>query len=113
MDGYEMLQIVKKLKILNKSMKELNRGTLKNIVDEVEELREKLEQAQRALHQHPNDSNILQQERETFLKFRETSYRAEVFRQQTSKATWLKLGDDNTRYFYSVIKHRRIQQAII
>jgi len=36
---------------------------------------------------------------------------AEVFLQQRSKVNWIKLGDDNTRYFYSIIKHKRLQQA--
>ncbi|KAH0664807.1 hypothetical protein KY285_026013 [Solanum tuberosum] len=36
---------------------------------------------------------------------------AEVFLQQRSKATWIRLGDDNTRYFYSVIKHRKLKHA--
>lgn len=31
---------------------------------------------------------------------------------QRSKATRLKLGDDNTKYFYAVIKQRRLQQAV-
>lgn len=73
------------MKILKQSVKELNRGTLKNIVDEVEELIEELEQAQKELHQNPNDSNILQQKRVIYLKFRETSYKVEVFMQQRSK----------------------------
>ncbi|XP_070019533.1 uncharacterized protein [Nicotiana sylvestris] len=30
-----------------------------------------------------------------------------------SKATWIKLGDDNTRYFFSIIKHMKLQQDII
>lgn len=33
-----------------------------------------------------------------------------MFLQQKSKATWIRMGDDNTQYFYSVIKHRRLQQ---
>ncbi|KAH0686378.1 hypothetical protein KY285_016933 [Solanum tuberosum] len=36
---------------------------------------------------------------------------AEIFLQQRSKATWIRLGDDNTRYFYSVIKHRKLKHA--
>lgn len=37
---------------------------------------------------------------------------AKVLLQQRRKATSGKLGDDNTNYFYSIIKHRRLQQAI-
>lgn len=31
---------------------------------------------------------------------------------QKSKTTWIKLGDINTRYFYSVIKHKRFHEVI-
>ncbi|XP_049406369.1 uncharacterized protein LOC125870045 [Solanum stenotomum] len=31
--------------------------------------------------------------------------------EQRSKATWIRLGDDNTKYFYSVIKHRKLKHA--
>ncbi|XP_019234916.1 PREDICTED: uncharacterized protein LOC109215329 [Nicotiana attenuata] len=35
-----------------------------------------------------------------------------MFLQQRSKATWIKLGDDNNKYFYSIIKHMKLQQAV-
>ncbi|XP_016505767.1 uncharacterized protein LOC107823591 [Nicotiana tabacum] len=57
---------------------------------------------------------ILQQiEKEKHQKLRQSSYLAEVFLQQRSKASWINLGDDNTSYFYSVIKHRILKQAIV
>ncbi|WMV40414.1 hypothetical protein MTR67_033799 [Solanum verrucosum] len=36
---------------------------------------------------------------------------AEMFLQHRSKENWIKLGDDNTNYFHSVIKQRRLKQA--
>lgn len=36
---------------------------------------------------------------------------AEIFLQQRSKDSWIILGDDNTRYFYYVIKHRKLKHA--
>lgn len=36
---------------------------------------------------------------------------AEIFLQWQSKVTWLKLGDDDTKYFYLDIKHKRLQQS--
>lgn len=32
---------------------------------------------------------------------------------QQSKATWLRLGDDNTGYVHAVIKHKRLRQAVM
>lgn len=37
---------------------------------------------------------------------------AEVFLQQRSKTYWIRIGDDNIKYFYSIIKHKRLYQAI-
>nr|XP_016502742.1 PREDICTED: uncharacterized protein LOC107820902 [Nicotiana tabacum] len=34
-----------------------------------------------------------------------------MFLQQRSKVNWFKLEDDNTKYFYAVIKHRKLQKA--
>lgn len=34
-----------------------------------------------------------------------------MYLKQQSKVTWLKLGDDNTRYFFFMIKHRRLKLA--
>lgn len=57
---------------------------------------------------------ILQQiEKEKHQKLRQSYYLAEVFLQQRSKASWIKLGDANTSYFYSVIKHSKLKQAIV
>ncbi|KAK6779978.1 hypothetical protein RDI58_022162 [Solanum bulbocastanum] len=50
-------------------------------------------------------------EKKKYQKFRETSYKVEIYLQQSSKATGIKLGDDNTKYFFSVIKYRSLQQA--
>ncbi|XP_019236486.1 PREDICTED: uncharacterized protein LOC109216760 [Nicotiana attenuata] len=35
-----------------------------------------------------------------------------MYLQQRSKATWIHLGDDNTKYFFSVINHKKLQEAI-
>uniref|UniRef100_A0A1U7VR21 Uncharacterized protein LOC104216067 n=1 Tax=Nicotiana sylvestris TaxID=4096 RepID=A0A1U7VR21_NICSY len=83
--GYNMFQVIKKLKILKKALKKLN-------------------------YQHFR--NILTEEIAMYQKFRNSSYLAEMFLLQRSKASWIKLGDDNTRFFHSVIRHKRLQQAI-
>lgn len=55
--------------------------------------------------------DLQQKQREVYQQFRKASFLAEIYLQQKSKATWLRLGDDNTKYSHSVIKHRRMKQA--
>lgn len=81
-------------------------------MDEVNGLREELQQIQIAVHMQPADTTLMQLNKETYQKFRQKSYMAEVLLQQRSNDAWVKLGDDNTSYFYSVIRHIRLQQTI-
>ncbi|XP_075086066.1 uncharacterized protein LOC142168811 [Nicotiana tabacum] len=59
----------------------------------------------------PTSLEYQQAEVSAYQKFRKLSYPVEVYLQQRSKATWIRLGDDNTKYFHSVIKHRKLKQA--
>ncbi|XP_016451062.1 uncharacterized protein LOC107775794 [Nicotiana tabacum] len=111
-EGYSMFQIVKKLKIQKKALKKLNQQHFRNILAEAEDDRAVLSQAQNRLHVDPSSVTLQEQEKAMYQKFRKSSYLAKLFLQQRSKASWSKLGDENTRYFYSVIKHKRLQQAI-
>lgn len=70
-----------------------------------------LAEAQKWLHQNPLNRALQEQEKQKCQKFRKSSYLTDVFLQQKSKANWINLGDDYTRYFYSIIKHKRLQQA--
>ncbi|XP_019262934.1 PREDICTED: uncharacterized protein LOC109240719 [Nicotiana attenuata] len=110
--GYSMFQVVKKLKLLKKALKKLNQQHFRNILTEAEEDRAALNQVQNRLHSDPSNKALQEQEIAMYQKFRNSSYLAEMFLLQRSKARWIKLGDDNTRYFYSVIRHKRLQQAM-
>ncbi|XP_019246442.1 PREDICTED: uncharacterized protein LOC109226094 [Nicotiana attenuata] len=84
---------------------------LKDAKSEADEDRKGLKQAQIQLQRNPTSAAHQQIEAQEYAKFRQTSYLAEIYLQQRSKATWIKLGDDRTRYFYSVIRHRKLKQA--
>lgn len=90
-------------------MKQLNTGTISSVVIEANEDIQALEEVQLALHSAPRDQNLQQLERDKYKKFKKSSYMEEVFLQQRSKATWPRLGDNDTNFF-SVIKYRRLQQ---
>lgn len=54
-----------------------------------------------------------QQEAQAYKKFRLSSYLAEMYLLQRSKTTWIKLDDDNSKYFFFVIKHRKLKQVSV
>ncbi|KAH0757185.1 hypothetical protein KY290_020678 [Solanum tuberosum] len=112
MEGCMMYRVVRKLKLLKKKLRVLHTKEFQNIVNEADEDRAKLKQAQVKLQTDPSNIEYQQMESQVYQKFRTSSYLAELFLQQRSKATWIRLGDDNTRYFYSIIKHRKLKQAV-
>ncbi|KAH0708583.1 hypothetical protein KY290_010055 [Solanum tuberosum] len=105
-----MFQVVRKLKLLKKELRHLHSKNFQNILTEADEDRERLKQVQGKLQTNPNNIEYQQLESQAYQKFK-TSYLAELFLQQRSKATWIRLGDDNTKYLYLVIKHRKLQHA--
>lgn len=107
-----MFQVVKKLKQLQGKLKELNSQQFRNIVKEAEEDKELLKLAQELMQSDPLNVQLQEDEKTKFEKHKHSSFLAEMFLQQKCKANWIKIEDDNTKYFYSVIKHRRLQQAI-
>ncbi|KAH0784377.1 hypothetical protein KY290_003975 [Solanum tuberosum] len=103
--------VVKKLKLLKRSLKKLN-FQYNDIMKKVDQNREMLKQAQKLLQDQPLNLEFQKMERDRYRQFKHVSHLAEMYLQQQSKVTWLKLGDDNTRYFFSVIKHRRLKLTI-
>ncbi|XP_016460811.1 uncharacterized protein LOC107784236 [Nicotiana tabacum] len=99
--------------MMKKELRMLNRSYFSNIIEEADADRMALAAAQAELHKNPVDVELQLVENQKFKKFNRSSYLAEVYLQQRSKTTWIKLGDDNNRYFFSVIKHRRLREAII
>lgn len=63
------------------------------------------------LQADPGNMDLQQEEHLEYQAYRESSYLAEVYLQQKSKVTCLRLGDDNSKYFHSVIKHTRLHQS--
>lgn len=104
-----MIQVVSKLKLLKQSQKEPNRKHFRNVDSEATKDRKELLVVQLALQNNPLDQRLQEQENERYLKFRRSSYLAEVFLQQRRNAYLIKLGDDNTKCFYAAIyKHRKL-----
>ncbi|XP_075078498.1 uncharacterized protein LOC142164565 [Nicotiana tabacum] len=110
--GCKMFTVVKRLKMLKRGLKTLNTQAFHNIVTEANEDRNTLKPIQVQLQRCPTNVEYQQAEISVYQKFRQSSYLAEVYLQQRSKATRIRLGDDNNKYFHSIIKHRKLKQAI-
>ncbi|XP_055814228.1 uncharacterized protein LOC129883629 [Solanum dulcamara] len=106
-----MFQIVKKLKLLKKELKMLNTQFFRNLVAEANNDRMTLHLAQNKQQADPMNMTLQREEKEKIFKFKNTSHMEEMFLQLKSKENWSKLGNDNTKYFYFVIKHRRLKYA--
>ncbi|XP_009592006.1 uncharacterized protein [Nicotiana tomentosiformis] len=111
--GCNMFQVVKKKKLLKVKFKNFSRRYFSDIVERADEDRLALAKIQAELHRNPFDTRIQQAWEVLFQRFKRSSYLTEVYLQQRSKVTWLKLDDDNNIYFFSVIKHRKLQQAVL
>lgn len=98
--------------MLKRELRKLNTQSFRNIVSEANEGRTALQNIQEQLHLDPDNLELQQTEREKYQKLEKSSYLTEIYLQQRSKANWIRLGDENTRYFHPVIKHRKLKQAI-
>ncbi|KAG5621779.1 hypothetical protein H5410_006997 [Solanum commersonii] len=94
------VKIVRSISHFNSVICGLNTHTFKiylhvqdfqNIVTEATVDREKLKQAQKILQTSPNNIKYQQLESQAYQKFRKSSYLAELFLQQISKVTWIRL----------------------
>nr|XP_009595375.1 uncharacterized protein LOC104091687 [Nicotiana tomentosiformis] len=85
----------------------------RDILVEAEDDKIKFEKIQRELQTSPRDQDIQGKEKAQYQKFIRYSYVVESFLQQRSKATWIRIGDDNSKYFFSVIKQKKLKEAVI
>ncbi|XP_009595092.1 uncharacterized protein [Nicotiana tomentosiformis] len=110
-EGCKIYQVVKRLKALKQKLRILHKRNFSYVINEANKDREEVYKLQAMLQQTPLDQNLQQQEKYARDKFMESSLMAENFLMQRSKATWIRLRDDNTKYFFSIIKQRRLVQS--
>lgn len=111
-EGCRTFQVVSKLKALKQKLRGLHTTDFRNIMQEVDKDRAELQRVQMMLQQRPMDDDLQMLEKEVCMRFKRSSYLAETMLIQRSKATWIKLGDDNTKYFHSILKQKKLVQAI-
>ncbi|XP_074315406.1 uncharacterized protein LOC141651602 [Silene latifolia] len=87
--GTQMFQHVSKLKHLKHDLKKSNKGALGDIENKVKVAKVALHKMQEELISNPMDPGL------------------------KAKVDWTAMGDDNTHYFHSQLKHRRAQNKVI
>ena len=74
--------------------------------------RETLNQAQSALLNNPSNPMLIDNEKKCLKAYHDLAYAEEGFLKQKSRVQWLKLGDQNTRFFHKAIKARNSRNTI-
>ncbi|XP_019237290.1 PREDICTED: uncharacterized protein LOC109217490 [Nicotiana attenuata] len=107
----KMVSIWIKLKRLKSQFRILNTTEFKGVNDKIEQARQAIQQIQSQMQNSYSD--LLQgQEKEWLHKLETWSMVEEQILQQKARATWIKLGDSNNKFFSAVIKERQQRKQI-
>ncbi|XP_048493649.1 uncharacterized protein LOC125494123 [Beta vulgaris subsp. vulgaris] len=110
--GCAMYRVVKKMKLVKESLKELNNSGFDQIqAQEIRALKE-LKVIQTALHQDPRNDNLIIGEKRAASTYRKLAERHHSFLKQKARLEWMRCGDENTRVFHQAIKARRLQNTV-
>ncbi|XP_071704100.1 uncharacterized protein [Rutidosis leptorrhynchoides] len=104
-EGHMMFKVVKRMRMLKKPIRKLmwKKGNLhQNVID----MRKNLDEAKKWLDDNPHDSDARHNESEVLRKFNQVVLEEECFLKQKAKVEWLRVDDNNSRYFHKVIRGR-------
>ncbi|XP_074290277.1 uncharacterized protein LOC141617008 [Silene latifolia] len=111
--GTKMFILVKKLKSLKQPLKPLNRAQFDDIENNTVRAWQHLEYIQGKLRSDPLNVDLIQQEINAAKCYRELNDACYAFLTQKSKVTWVDKGDNNTKYFHSVLKSRQARNKVV
>jgi len=110
--GNPTYQLVAKLKYLKAALKDWRKQTFDNPSCKVEHIRDEHNKAHKELSTNPSNVQLqqeelsLQDELRTWLPHEEDQWK------KKSKESWMRLGDKNTKFFYSVVKTKQARNNI-
>ncbi|XP_060170418.1 uncharacterized protein LOC132601337 [Lycium barbarum] len=108
----KMEDIWKKLKTLKPGFKKLNTIEYKGITQKIERTREYLITIQEQLQLQYSDT-LLEEEVKVAQTLEKWSLTEESILRQKSRVKWIKLGDENNKYFSVVMKERATRKQIL
>ncbi|XP_019256484.1 PREDICTED: uncharacterized protein LOC109234895 [Nicotiana attenuata] len=110
-DQDSMKNIWQKLKILKPLLKQLNNSEFKGITDKLESTRSLLQDIQAQISKGYLDK-LANEEKQVLEYLEKWSLIEESILQQKARATWLRLGDANSKYFSAIMKEKRQRKVI-
>ncbi|XP_055821385.1 uncharacterized protein LOC129889933 [Solanum dulcamara] len=107
-----MANIWAKLKALKKILKTVNKEEFQNISTRITEGRLELIQTQKQINQQCTDE-LLNKESQALMNIEKWNLVEESALRQKSRAKWIKLGDNNNKYFSAMIKERTNKKMML
>ncbi|GKC78416.1 RNA-directed DNA polymerase, eukaryota, reverse transcriptase zinc-binding domain protein [Tanacetum coccineum] len=111
-EGHMMYRIVKKMKLMNKSLNKLSWAN-GNIFVRVKKLRDCLKEIEIEVDKYPYDENIKSKSCKILSEYYEAMKDESNLLMQKAKIEWLKDGDRNTEFFHKIIKGRTHKGRIV
>ncbi|GJT46938.1 RNA-directed DNA polymerase, eukaryota, reverse transcriptase zinc-binding domain protein [Tanacetum coccineum] len=103
--GFKMFVLAKRLKIMKRYMRNLNRIN-GNVFDKVKALRVELKRVQVSLDKEPDNVHLREEEYVYCNAYKEAMCDEEKVLRQKMKIQWLKDGNQNSAYFHNMLKGR-------
>lgn len=110
--GCKMKQVWHKLKQVKLGLKELNSKEFANIENKIQQAQDDLDDIQTQLSTNFGDEDLHIRETEAVKRVKHWMNVHESILKQKARISWIKLGDSNTRYFFSAMKQRQHQNRI-
>ncbi|XP_074300652.1 uncharacterized protein LOC141631951 [Silene latifolia] len=112
-DGIPMFQIVRKLKMLRKDLKELNKEAFSNVEAAARLAKIQLESIQLQMQEDMTNTHLWEQESGAANTYRQLDTARPAFLTQKAKVQWDEEGDNNTHYFHCAIKIRTMKNKVL